>query len=287
VNRAPEFLSHDASCLFEFSAAKVPQQKVAAGSVMQNKEGEAVLVLTPFEYYMYHFTSLVNQNLEWNNGAGMIVENDSLYPLIFEDYLATYLTMGGGNFKSHDLIQSPMHRPQSQSSPPLTTRLSLLKSDLTFHHAASPAVQRTASSAYSSSTATAVFSEAWKSNVFVDAVTKFWVNACTTSNSTHIPSADVIKLVRMFIKHTHFFFNSFHPGQYDLRDSLRRGTFGPFFAGLGRFFEQLIDHWPLDASFRLVLETWLSYIQPWRYRDIRDGIHQYFYNFSIFFLSFL
>ena len=71
----------------------------------------------------------------------------------------------------------------------------------------------------------------------------------------------------MTVKHLHYFFNSFHQGHYETRELLKKSMFSEFFDGLYDFTATLFDHWPLDSSFRLVLETWLSYIQPWRYKD--------------------
>ncbi len=67
--------------------------------------------------------------------------------------------------------------------------------------------------------------ETWRSFALVDTITKFWVlgwceeadSASATSSSPsattatlRIPSGDVVKMLRMFIKHVHYFLNSLH-----------------------------------------------------------------------------
>ena len=90
-------------------------------------------MLSPFEFFIFHYVSVVTRGPEWNQSAGL-VENDSLYPVIFEDYLASLLAMGGAAFKSHE---HTLVRPPLQSSP-TSSRPSLLKADLFSHHASAP-----------------------------------------------------------------------------------------------------------------------------------------------------
>lgn len=77
-----------------------------------------------------------------------------------------------------------------------------------------------------------------------------------------------IRAVRMIIKHFHYFSNSTKPAQPSPLDPLRRTLWTMCRKSFYGLFVQLLARWPLDSSFRLLLEAWLSYIQPWRYTDI-------------------
>ena len=207
VMQLVEFLSHDASCAFEFPVSQLPSGLLNQQQhpVMQNREGETVCMLSPFEFFTFHFVSLVASGPEWNQGGSFLVENDSLYPAIFEDYLACFLAMGGATFKTHDVAQphpqTLLRSPHQCSS--TFSRPSLLKADLFV--ATAPR-----SAAFPPSPGS-VSSETWRANVFVSAVTQIWVTS--SHHQVRVPSSDVVKLVRMFIKHTHYFFNSFYPNQ--------------------------------------------------------------------------
>ncbi|KAK3856534.1 hypothetical protein Pcinc_037144 [Petrolisthes cinctipes] len=86
-----------------------------------------------------------------------------------------------------------------------------------------------------------------------------------------VPTSDHVRVVRMLVKHLHFFTNSGKAAQPSPLDDLRKNVWNMYRKSLYQFLCHTFSHWPLDSSFRLVLETWLSYIQPWRYTNFASA----------------
>uniref|UniRef100_A0A8C8JXL5 Sphingomyelin phosphodiesterase 4 n=1 Tax=Oncorhynchus tshawytscha TaxID=74940 RepID=A0A8C8JXL5_ONCTS len=91
---------------------------------------------------------------------------------------------------------------------------------------------------------------------------------------TFTPTEEHVLVVRLLVKHLHAFSCSLKPEQVCSSPSAHSSPLEEFKrVVVQRFVQQKLyvflqhcfSHWPLDASFRAVLETWLSYIQPWRY----------------------
>ncbi len=239
--------------------------------------------LTPVEYYLHHFIGVVNTNSEFMNGGfnATIVDNDSLYPVLFEDYLTYFLPMGGGHFRVKANVQGHHHVHQYKSpdfgSP--INKHSLLRNDFRLLQATSTSSPMALSTPMTSSPASSVNStslEMKRSLAFVETVVNFWLNSWVQEpevkmSQVRLPNTDVIKMARMFVKHVHYFLNSFHPTLEEVREATRKSL--ALEKPLLRFVEFLFDHWPLDSSFRLIVETWLSYVQPWRYKDVaQEGV---------------
>ncbi|XP_029948276.1 sphingomyelin phosphodiesterase 4-like isoform X1 [Salarias fasciatus] len=99
------------------------------------------------------------------------------------------------------------------------------------------------------------------------------------------PSEEHVLVVRLLVKHLHAFSSSLkaepgpapapppahpHPGPLE---EFKRVVVQRFVQQkLYLFLQHCFGHWPLDASFRAVLETWLSYIQPWRYTGDKSAV---------------
>ncbi|TRY76366.1 hypothetical protein TCAL_00010, partial [Tigriopus californicus] len=286
-----QFLMLDSTCVYDFPVNRLPTTHplrikatahvnglfsgLNSGSGMD--PSQTSVPLSPFEYYFHHFFALISQGSEWLYQSGANLEAESLYPILFEDYLSHFLPIGGADyrFQVSDLVlphpptpaslRSQAGTPGSASQGKLS---SLLRAD--FSHSKKSNLNESNELLQSSRSG----AELWKSQVFLDTLNQFWLRSYAIPLEPGVdlsPPSDLVKLIRMFIKHLHFFFNGFHPSQSELRDSLQRSIFREVYDSLYIFFDYQFDHWPLDMSFRLILETWLSFVQPWRYKDPNQG----------------
>ncbi|KAL4827100.1 hypothetical protein H8958_016623 [Nasalis larvatus] len=103
----------------------------------------------------------------------------------------------------------------------------------------------------------------------------FFALSLITQKESFTPTEEHVLVVRLLLKHLHAFANSLKPEQASPSahshstsplEEFKRAAVPRFVQQkLYLFLQHCFGHWPLDASFRAVLEMWLSYLQPWRY----------------------
>lgn len=80
----------------------------------------------------------------------------------------------------------------------------------------------------------------------------------------NLPSSELTQVVRILVKQLHAFGNSAEVDNTPMA-ALRSLAQPMMNAYMYTFLRSIIQRWPLDSSFSVVLELWLSYVQPWRY----------------------
>ena len=198
-------------------------------------------------------------------------------------------------------VSVPVSQPSPQMSPVSSSsntrvKATLFRSDFASRldcsgdHHNSPDLQQQQQQSQVRPINTAVCSvETWRSQILVRILVMFWMESYAYDyhqgggagdvdylrSTASLPPPELLRVIRMFIKHSHYFTNackssndvvvpmSFNADVF--ADANAVGEAGALRRTLLAFTHRAVDHWPLDGSFRLVLETWLSYIQPWRY----------------------
>ncbi|XP_075220437.1 sphingomyelin phosphodiesterase 4-like isoform X2 [Lycorma delicatula] len=261
------------------------------------------LALNPFELFMFHFVyHLVNPNIQLQVDANQWMYWEFLYIRLVEEYLNIFLPCNGSSVTPLSYIFSSQSPPRQHSvhfptrparSPTLLRQSVILNQSSSVQHG----------SLHTSVQATPTF-ELWRSELIAQLCIDFWLSTSSydsqfynTSNQLpfwtyplndtksyqnfmgpvwsqqFLPTGEHLRVVRFLIKHLHYFANSLVDDS-SVMDELKRVIIPSCQGKIYRFLRYTMQHWPLDTSFRLILETWLSYIQPWRYQDYSRRIRE-------------
>ncbi|XP_024619517.1 sphingomyelin phosphodiesterase 4 isoform X3 [Neophocaena asiaeorientalis asiaeorientalis] len=262
------------------------------------------LALNPFEYYMFFFAlSLITQKPP--PGALHVRTSDCAYFILVDRYLAWFLPTEGSvlpPLSSSPGGPSPSPAPRTPAVPFASYGLhhtSLLKRHIS--HQTSVNADPTSHEIWRSETLLQVFVEMWLHHYSLEMYQKmqsphaklevlhYRLSVCSALHSpaqpslqalhahqeSFMPTEEHVLVVRLLLKHLHAFANSLRPEQASPSahshaasplEEFKRAAVPRFVQQkLYLFLQHCFGHWPLDASFRAVLEMWLSYLQPWRY----------------------
>ncbi|XP_075688050.1 sphingomyelin phosphodiesterase 4 isoform X2 [Rhinoderma darwinii] len=237
------------------------------------------LSLNAFEYFMFHFAIFLTIQRNFITGQVCNFSHNAYYILV-EKYLSWFLPIEGNVPPPHfsnpgGAVPSPAPRSPSISLTSYGTSPSLLKRHISHQHVvnADPAAQEI----WRSETLLQIFVEMWLHHYSLEMYHKM---QSPHAKESFQPTEEHVLLIRVLVKHLHTFANSLRPEQSSASahshapspmEELKRVVIPRFIQPkLYIFLQHCFGHWPLDASFRAVLEMWLSYVQPWRYVSERS-----------------
>ncbi|XP_066221515.1 sphingomyelin phosphodiesterase 4 isoform X2 [Saccopteryx leptura] len=233
------------------------------------------LALNPFEYYMFFFAlSLITQKPL--PGALHVRTSDCAYFILVDRYLSWFLPTEGSVLP---VLSSSPGGP-SPTPAPRTPTMSFASYGL--HHTS---LLKRHISHQTSVNADPASHEIWRSETLLQVFVEMWLHYYSLemyqkmqsphAKESFMPTEEHVLVVRLLLKHLHAFSNSLKPEQVSPSahshatsplEEFKRAAIPRFVQQkLYLFLQHCFGHWPLDASFRAVLEMWLSYLQPWRY----------------------
>uniref|UniRef100_A0A669B2V5 Sphingomyelin phosphodiesterase 4 n=1 Tax=Oreochromis niloticus TaxID=8128 RepID=A0A669B2V5_ORENI len=234
------------------------------------------IAFNPFEFFMFNFAyCLITPKVRLSL---LSHSTDSAYFVLVDTYLKYFLPTEGS------VPPSPFSDSRGSVSAPSPRSSSVSFASYGIH---SPSLLKHHIFHQPSVNADPAAQEIWRSETLLQMFVEIWLHHYSLEMYQKLQSPQVkepfspteehVLVVRLLVKHLHAFSNSLKPEQLSSSPSAHSHThtspLEEFKRSVPRFVQQKLylflqhcfGHWPLDASFRAVLETWLSYIQPWRY----------------------
>nr|XP_022912671.1 sphingomyelin phosphodiesterase 4 [Onthophagus taurus] len=278
---------------YDFSITYLPmkiRQLLDAGSVHpfysdlvhvspQNKQIVSLL-LNPFDYYMFHFAYHLINPWHQRNDLPLGSTWNSVYYILCCDYVLHFFPTQpiqvqppvgiGGKLTSNQ----PSAFSQQLSSPSqIPTKL--LRKDFFNDPVAEfklhpPLDKHPRAEIWRSESVLIIFLDMWLNNDQISQPQESFNMNLSAKRSLHfneVPAGEYVRIIRILVKQLHAFSASQKIDDGHMVE-LKKITLPIMQGKMYVFLRNLIHRWPLDGSFRLVLELWLSFIQPWRYAVI-------------------